>query len=250
MSAQTKSKYIGGNATMFEASTGETTFSAAALFFEDDFVGAGHTAGIPAAGAPVAGYAWVKKIVGAAPPTVALVSNAVGGQVACTLLANSEKEDAALYMNDNLGFDATKGLIWEARAQLSVLPSAAAVQMVMGVSSAWIDGPDNASFYLEFGAKANGAISMRSKDGVTTNEIATGLTVLNTEWHTYKIDVSDPTNVGFYIDGVQYNTAGQISFLATGANAVLQGYSSMYKASGTGVGTLSLDNMQLRGNRA
>ena len=247
--AKTVGKYVGGNAGMYDAYTGETTFSAAALFFEDDFVGGGHTAGVPAAGSPVAGYPWVKKIVGAAPPTVAPVANAVGGQMAMALTSTSEKQDATLYMNDNLSFDVTKGLVWEARAQLSVLPSAAGAQIVMGVSSAWIDGPDNASYYLEFGAKANGAISMRSKDGVTTNEIATGLVVANTEWHTYKIDATDPTNVGFYIDGVQYNNQGQISFAATGANAVLQGYAAAYKASGTAVGSLTIDNMQIRGNR-
>ncbi len=247
--AKTVGKYVGGNAGMYDAYTGETTFSAAALFFEDDFVGGGHTAGVPAAGSPVAGYSWVKKIVGAGPPTVAAVSNAIGGQMACTLLANSEKEDAALYMNDNLAFDVTKGLVWEARAALTVLPSAAGAQMVMGISSAWTDGPDNASYYLEFGAKANGNITMRSQDGVTQNEIATGVTLVAGVFHVFKIDATDPTNVGFYIDGIQYNTQGQISFAATGTNAVLQGYASMYKASGTAVGTLTLDNMQIRGNR-
>lgn len=246
----TRGKYIAGNATMFDTVTGETTFSASALFFEDDFVGAGHTAGVPAAGAPVAGYAWVKKIVGAAPPTVAFVSNGVGGQLAATLTSTSEKQDAALYMGDNLGFDVTKGLIWEARAQLSVLPSAAQVQMVLGLQSAWIDGPDNASFYLGFGFLANGTILLRSKDGVTTNAVNSGLpAVLNTEWHIYKVDASDVTNVIFSVDGVPIATASPISFAAVGANAVLQGYASAYKASGVGVGTLTLDNMQLRANR-
>lgn len=246
----TRGKYVGGNSTMFDTVTGETTFSAAALFFEDDFVGAGHTAGVPAAGAPVAGYPWVKKIVGAAPPTVAFVSNGAAGQIAATLTSTSEKQDAALYMGDNLGFDVTKGLIWEARAQLSVLPSVAAVQMVMGVQSAWIDGPDNASFYLGFGFLGNGTILLRSKDGVTTNAVNSGLAaVLTTDWHIYKVDASDVTNVIFSVDGIPIATTTPISFAATGANAVLQGYAAAYKASGVGVGTLTLDNMQLRTNR-
>lgn len=244
----TKSKYIGGNATMFDSVTGETTFSASAIFFEDEFVGAGHTAGVPAAGSPTAGYPWVKKIVGAAPPTVAPVSNGASGQMAMTLTATSEKQDAALYMNDNLSFDATKGLIWEARLNLSVLPSAAGVQMVAGLSSAWIDGPDNASFYLEIGAAANGAINLRSKDGVNTFSVASGVVVNAGDWHTYKIDASDPTNVQFWIDG-QVVSGTAISFAATGANAILQAYASMYKPSGTGVGTLVADYVQVRHNR-
>ena len=245
----TKSKYIGGNATYFDSVTGETTFSAAALFFEDDFVGAGHSAGVPAAGSPVAGYPWVKKIVGAAPPTVAFNSNAAGGQVAAALTATSEKQDAALTMNDNLGFDVTKGLIWEARMNLSVLPSAAQVQMVAGVQSAWIDGPDNASYYLGFGFLGNGTILLRSKDGVTTNAVNSGQAVNAGDWHTYKVDATDPTNVSFSVDGLTVVTASPISFAAVGANAVLQGYAAAYKASGTGVGTLTLDNMQIRANR-
>lgn len=245
----TKAKFIGGNATYFDSVTGETTFSAAAVFFEDDFVGAGHTAGVPAAGSPTAGYPWVKKIVGAAPPTVAPVANGLSGQMAMTLTSTSEKQDAALYMNDNLSFDVTKGLIWEARLNLSALPSAAGVQFVAGMSSAWIDGPDNASFYLEFGATANGAINLRSKDGVNTFSVASGTTVVAGDWHTYKIDASDPTNVQFYIDGVQVSTTSPITFAATGSNAILQAYASMYKPSGTGVGTLVADFVQVRTNR-
>ena len=249
MTVQIRGKYVGGSPTMYDAVSAETTFSGQPLFFEDEFVGAGHTAGVPAMGSPTAGYPWVKKIVGAAPPTVAPVGNAAGGQMAMTLLSNSEKEDAALTMNDNLSFDVTKGLVWEARALLSVTPSAAQVQVVMGLQSAWIDGPDNGSFYLGFGFLGNGTVQLRSKDGVTTNAIATAITVGTTDWHIYKVDATDVTNVGFYIDGVLQNTPGQISFAATGANAILQGYASAYKASGTGVGTRTLDNMQIRANR-
>src|SRR5258708_5061281 len=149
----------------FDQSTGELIGINSPLYFDDDFIGGGHTAGIPAAGSPTAGYPWVKKIVGAAPPTVALVANAAGGQVARTLTSTSEKQDAALYWNDNLSLDATKGLVWQARVALTVLPSAAGVQCVWGLQSAWIDGPNNAAEYLRFGATANGTILMTSFDG-------------------------------------------------------------------------------------
>lgn len=245
----TKGQYIGGNATMFDSATGENTFSASAILFEDEFLGAGHTAGVPAAGSPVAGYPWVKKIVGAAPPTVAPVANAAGGVMACALTATSEKQDAALYMNDNLSLDATKGFIFEARLALAVLPSAAAVQFVAGVSSVWIDGPDNAGFYLEFGAKANGAISARTKDGVTTQEVATGITFVAGVYHVLKIDATILTDVQFYIDGARVLPNTKFSFAATGANAIMQLYASMYKASGTGVGTVNLDALKAFANR-
>jgi hypothetical protein len=160
-----------------------------------------------------------------------------------------EKQDAALYFGDQKNFDVTKGLVWEARAQLSVLPSAAGVQAVFGVSSAWIDGPDNATQYLEFGATANGAILIRSQDGTTQNSIASGVTVLTTEWHIYRIDCSDVTDIKFYIDGVQVSANNAVAFAATGANAILQPYNAMYKPSGTGVGTLTLDYVKAWQNR-
>jgi hypothetical protein len=233
--------HAGLKAEFYDQSTQERTLIMSPLYFDDDFIGAGHTAGIPAAGSPTAGYPWVKKIVGAAPPTVALVSNAGGGQIACTLAGPSEKEDAALYWNDSLSLDVTKGLVWQARAQLSVLPSAAGVEAVWGVGSAWIDGPDNRSYYICFGATANGTILMKSQDQVTQNAISTGLTVAATDWHNYRIDCTSPTDIKFFIDGVRYGTTGQIAFAATGANAILQAYNSAYKPSGTGVATLTLD---------
>jgi hypothetical protein len=234
-------KTPGNQFKYYDVSTFEITDLNSPLQFDDDFIGGGHSAGIPAAGSPTAGYPWVKKIVGVAPPTVALVNNAAGGQIACALTATSEKQDAALYWNDSLSLDATKGLMWQCRAQLSVLPSAAGVQAVMGLSSAWIDGPDNASKYIEFGATASGAILLRSQDGTTQNSVASGVTVLATDFHVYAIDVSDPTDVKFFIDGVQVSATGAIKFAATGANAILQSYQSVYKPSGTGVATLTLD---------
>jgi hypothetical protein len=231
----------GNQLQFFDVQTQEVVAINSPLQFSDDFIGGGHTAGIPAAGAPVAGYPWVKKIVGAGPPSVALVGNAPGGQIACALSATAEKEDAALYWNDNLSLDVTKGLVWQARVQLSVLPSAAGVQAVWGLQSAWIDGPNNAAEYLRFGATANGAVLMTSFDGITTNSIATGVTVLPTDFHNYRIDCTNPADIKFFIDGVQVSSTGQIAFAAAGAAAVLQPYMSVYKPAGAGVATITAD---------
>ena len=251
----TKARYESGILREFDDQQKfETVLANAPVFFQEDFVGAGHSAGIPAAASPAAGYPWVKKIVGAAPPTVALVANAAGGQVALTLLSNSEKEDAALYWNDNLAMDLTKKASFEFVAALSVLPSAA-VQAVMGFQSAWADGPDNGSFYIGFGWLANGNLLIRSKDGVTTSSIAAApaggaAIVTDTAQHVYRVDMSDVNDVSFWVDGVRVNAVGSITFKATGSNAVLQPYASVYKASGVGVGTLTIDKIDVWGNRS
>jgi hypothetical protein len=249
----TRSKYRSNILTFFDDATNETVLPMAPLLFADDFIGAGHTAGIPAAGSPAAGYPWVKKIVGAAPPTVALASNASGGQVQLALAATSEKEDAVLYWNDNLAIDVTKIAVWEARVALSVLPSAAGVQAVFGLAAAWIDGPDNNVKYLEFGCTANNTLLVRSQDGTTQASVAAlnaGVAVtLDTAFHTFRISAENPADVAFYFDGNRVNATGSIGYAATGANAILQPYAAVYKPSGTGLATMLIDKVDVWSNR-
>ena len=233
----TKGVYSDGIASQYDSVSHERVQVSAPVLLTEDFVGPGHT--VPAAGSPAVGYPWVKKIVGAAPPTVAKVASVADGIMRCALTATSEKQDAALYLNDILDFDASKGVVLDCVAALSVLPSGAGAQMVLGFSSAWIDGPDNASFYIQFGCKANGAVSMRTKDGVTTNEVATGVTLVAGVKNVFRVDAGDPTNVKFFINGIRVGQG--YTFAATGANALLQPYCSMYKASRTVVGTLDVD---------
>lgn len=244
----TRSRYRAGIQTFFDDATHERVGPMAPVLFYRDFLGSGYLV-IPAAGSAENGADFVKKIVGAAPPTVAGVASAAGGQIACTLTSASEKQDAVLTFGDQKGFDITKGFVFEARVRLSVLPSAAGVQAVWGLASDWIDGPDNNTCYLQFGATANGAILIRSFDGTTTVSAASGVTVLATEWHTFRIDALDPTDVRFFIDGAQVSTTGQVNFAATGTLAVLQPYLGCYKPSGTGVGTLLADFVRIYGNR-
>jgi hypothetical protein len=244
----TKARYRSGVQRFFDSDTFETVHQMSPLVFRDDFLGAGAVV-VPAAGSAESGADWVKKIVGAAPPTVAGVANAIGGQVACTLTSASQKQDAALYWGDQKGLDATKGLIFEARFKLSVLPSAAGVQAYVGVGSDWIDGIDNNTCYIQVCATANGALLVRSYDGVTTVSAASGVTLLTTDWAIVRIDASDLTDVSIFINGVKVTTSGQINFAATGTLAVLQPLMGCYKPSGTGVATLLVDSVKAWSNR-
>ena len=143
----------------------------------------------------------------------------------------------------------TKSAVWEARISNHVLPTGV-VEMVFGLQSAWIDGPDNASYYAGFQQSASGAVNMRTKDGVQTLSGAAGVTMAVDTFHLFRIDATDSTNVRFFIDGVETSTKGQFSFAATGSNAILQPYVSVYKASGTGVGSLDVDMIQIGMNRS
>jgi hypothetical protein len=232
----------------FDAATSETIQRFSAVILDEDFVGPSHTAGIPTAA--TVGYPWIKKTVqtGGA-PSVAAIANAAGGVVRFALDATSEKQEASLYAADVLNWDMTKSAVWEARVSNHVVPSAAAVEMVFGLHSVWIDGPDNAAFYADFQQLASGAVNYRTKDGVQTLSNASGVVMAVDTFHIFRIDATDPTNVRFFIDGAEVSNKN-MSFAATGANAILQPYFSVYKASGVGIGTFDLDMVQIGMNRS
>lgn len=234
-----KGKVLYGFDVWYDDATQEFVNVGAPIQFGDDFLGAGHTAGVPAAGSPSAGYPWVKKTQGS-PTGVAIVANAQGGVMQCALAATSEKEEATLYQNDQLTWDPTKTVIYQARVNLSVLPSVSGVEAVWGLSSAWIDGPDNATNYIEFGCNGSGGVNMRVQDGVSQRAVATGF-VADTNYHLYRIEMDQSGVLHFYIDGVEYSSS--LSPLTYAGTAALQLYHSVYKPSGTGVATMQIDSV-------
>ncbi|MGH6684030.1 MAG: hypothetical protein ACRECA_08955 [Pseudolabrys sp.] len=237
----TKGQMRYGFDVFYDDATQEFLNVTAPIQFADDFLGAGHTAGVPAAGSPTAGYPWVKKIVDTSgTPTAAIVANAAGGVMQCALDATSEKQEATLYQNDQKTWDSTKTLIYQARVKLSVLQSASGVEAVWGMSTAWIDGPDNAGEYIEFGCNGSGVVNMRVQDGISQRAVATTFTA-DTNWHLYRIEMDASGVLHFYIDGVEYSTS--TAPLTWGATVALQLYHSVYKPSGVGVATMQIDSV-------
>jgi hypothetical protein len=224
----------------YDTTTHERVSALVPIFYKDDFQGAGKAAAFPTTA--TLGSDWIKKLVDSAgTPSVGAIANAAFGAVALALDATSEKQEATLYWADKLAVDVTKGVVFEARAKLAVLPSATGVEAVFGLSSAWIDGPDNASEYLEWGAAGSGVMNMRSQDGTTQNAIGSTFTADTTKYHVFRIDATVLTDIKYFVDGVRYNADNAIGFAATGTSAILQPYFSVYKPSGTGVATLDVD---------
>jgi hypothetical protein len=249
ISLRSRNAISGDAQSEYDAVTSETITRYTTVILDEDFIGPGHT-NIPAFGTPAAGYAWVQKVVKTAGvPSVGPVANSSGGIIRLALDATSEKQEATMYANDALNWDMTKSTVWEARISNHVLPTGV-VEMVYGLQSVWIDGPDNAAFYAEFQQLASGVVNFRSKDGVQTLSNPAGVSMVVDAFHIFRIDATDPTNVRFFIDGAEVSTPKQMSFAAVGANAILQPYVSVYKASGVGVGTVDLDMVQLGMNRS
>lgn len=243
----TKAKYNNGLLTWYLGTTNETLGVVAPVQLYDDFLNPSTV--VPDSASLESGVHWAKKIVGAAPPTVAGVANGTNGAVKCALTADSQKQNADLYGGDQLCFSAKQGLIFEARVNVSTLPTDVA-EAVWGVASAWADGPDAITYSAFFTADGSGEVFCEADDNATDSSATSGITVTAGDYHVYRIDFSDVTSVKFYIDGARVAGSTTFAWAATAANSKVQPYLACYKASGTGVGDITIDYVRMYQKRS
>lgn len=209
--------------------------------FKDDFLGSDIV--IPASGSPESGCFWTKKIVGAAPPTVAGVASETNGVVACTFTADSQAQTALLHTNDQLTFDPGQGLIFEARIKLAVLPTLVA-EAVIGIATTY-GVPDTIATSAFFTADGSGELFCESDNNTTDTSATSGITLTTADWAILRIDCIDEDDIKFYINGAGVATG---STFKTAGKA--QPFIGLYKASGAGLGTLYVDYVKIWQNRA
>lgn len=234
-----------GRQAFWDGSTFETLKAMYPVEFYDDFIGADVV--IPASGSVESGVAWSKKIVGAAPPTVAKTADGVNGMVDLTLTSASQKQDAALHMNDELMFSIAQGAIFEARLALSTLPTDVAIAS-FGLWGAWADG--GSAYRVGFEVPAGGVVTCESDDNATDTAAASSVTLVAGEYHVFRIDCTLQSAIKFYIDGDLVCSSTTFANAASASNSKAQPHVGLYKASGTGVGTISLDYVKVWQNRS
>ena len=226
-----KGSWLNGILTFFDSQTFERVDNLAPVNFYDDFLGAAIN---------VTDGLWAVVDVGDA--TEALAADTANGVFQLALAATSEAEDAVLYWGDQRGIDVGNKAIVEMRVKLSVLPTTG-VCAVWGIATDHNLDKDTVAVNAWFRADASGEVKVETDDTTNNNDdVATGVTVLATDWKIYRIDFSDLTDVKFYIDGAR--VAGGTTFdmsNLTAAEQVVQFYFSLDKASGTGVGTMQID---------
>ncbi len=242
-----RTRYAAGVPALYDSLTSETVLPYSTVFFDEDFIGARIAAGSwPTT--PVVGEPWVYKKQGS-PTGVSAISAAGAGIVRLALAATSEAEEAALDFYDLLTFDVTKNIGFDCRVRMPVLPSATGVEAVFGLMSTGTTAPDANAYYIRFQLSGSGLVNVQTKDGVNTNSAASPLTFGTVDWHIFRVDCSNPSSIGFYIDGILVALASAFAFAATGANALLQPYIGVYKPSGTGVATMDVDMFKVWNNR-
>ncbi len=187
---------------------------------------------------------WATNIVGAGPPTVALVSDTANGEVACTLEATNQLQRAELYWNDQFNIDSVKNPIVTFRVKFSTF--AANEFAVVGLCNARNDTYDNIVSNVWFRLEATMDLLVEGDDGTTdTDDVDTLTDVVNGTYLTLKIDLSDLTAVVFSIDGTAFGTTVNLTALT----GVLQPFIAAGKASGTGTPSVTLDYIDIEWER-
>ena len=223
-------------AEAYDSVTFETIPWGAHVKFEDDFHGLSLIA--EESGSP---GRW-ETVEVALNTAIGLLADYENGAASLLFDADSNAEDAVLYWGNNRGVNLKATAQIEFRARVTVLPTLTS-QIVMGLAGDHNLDKDAVTEAAWFKFDGDGIAVAESDDTTNNNDdIATGVTVLTTEWRVYRIDFSVLSDVRFYIDGaaVALATTFDMSNL-TDAEAVMQPYFSIDKGADAGLGNLDID---------
>lgn len=234
-----------GKQVFYDNVTFETLKAMYPVQFYDDFIGADVV--IPASGSVESGVSWSKKLVGAAPPTVAKVADGVNGSVLLSLTADDQKQDAAMHMNDELMFSIAQGAIFETRLTFTTLPTVDA-KASFGLWGAWADA--GSAYRVGFEVPAGGVVTCESDDNATDTSAASDITLVASTYNIFRIDCTNQSAIKFYIDGALVCASTTFANAASASNSKAQPHLGLYKASSAGLGVMSVDYVKVWQNRA
>lgn len=235
-----------GHAAIFDKSTFETFWTSFPIFFYDDFLGAWLT--IPTGGNAESGCDWCVKDTGEA--TQIKLADHPGGAVRLLFTSTGEKQEALLYHDDNRNFDLTHGLIFETKIRVNTLPTDLA-EIQFGLGDDYAEGGfDSLTFQVGFDLDGSGLVYARKDDDDTPQTVTTGVTLDAGNEYIFRIDCTDITDIKYFINGIQVCASTAFPFVATGADAVLQPYFTIYKGSGAGLGVMTIDYVKIWSNRS
>ncbi|MFQ5489438.1 MAG: hypothetical protein ACE5GE_01845 [Phycisphaerae bacterium] len=188
---------------------------------------------------------WKKIEVGAA--TGSAVTDAHAGEYALTLTAASGAEDAVLYQGDRKTFDIDSELIFECRAK--VVTPGTGTTVVFGLAGDHNLDKDTVAQNVWFRLQGGMDLLVESDDGTTDiDDIDTTVNLVSGAYGIFRIDLTDPADVRFYMNGQRL--ASTTTFDMSAFTGRLQPYFSLDKASGTGAATLTLDWVRVTATRS
>jgi hypothetical protein len=247
----TKSKWRGGQLAFYDGSTYETTEPVSPIYVYDDFLGydVAKTDGQFFNLNSTADSFWTIAATGVGGP--ATVTKALSN-VTLHLEADDETEDAGIY-SDTLSFNIDKGPIFEARVDVAVLPTNAAVEIHIGfqgethVADDQISSGDNIDYHIFFAIiGANDDYVIYTDDNAVAGHntaIATGISAVPGTYNILRIDCTDASNVLFYIDGAQ--VAKTTTFNLSNGSMNLMPNIMVTKAGSVGLCDLKVDYVRV-----
>lgn len=234
-----------GKQVFFDSGNHEIHKAMFPVQYREDFLGA--WLAIPAAGAPESGCDWVDNITGAG--AVAKTADQPGGEATITIDNTAAQQEGVLYHDDNRNFDITKELIFETVLDIEVLPTLGA-EMQWGLGDDYvIGGYDALTYCVGFDVDGSGALNVYKDDAATSQIVSTGQTLVAGTKYVFTIVCTLPTDIKFFVDGIEAAAATVFPYTAVGANAILQPYFVGYKAGTAGVGVMNIDSVKCFQNR-
>jgi hypothetical protein len=190
-----------------------------------------------------AGY-WTKELLDVA--TIAHLAEACGW-CRCSLTNAHETQHAVLDCGAICTYELDYGLQFEARVRAHVLPTGTS-EIYVGMGETFNPGTigagSPAATYALFTMVAGGAVSIYTNDGVTvTGPIATGYTQVADDIGTVRIDITNPANVKFYINGTRICRA--TTFNLSAVAATWQPMLGPWKDDDASLGVLDIDYVRI-----
>ena len=150
--------------------------------------------------------------------------------------------------DDQLVFSIAQGMIFEARITMSVLPDAATARGIFGMGGAWV--AEGAAHRVGFEILTAGVINAEIDDAATDTPGSTGVTAVAGTYNIFRIDCTTQTDIKFFINGARVAGTTTFANAASAANSKSQPHLGLYKASGAGLGVLSIDYVKIFQNRS
>ncbi|MFQ5471303.1 MAG: hypothetical protein ACE5FA_00265 [Dehalococcoidia bacterium] len=224
-----------------DPATGETLRVEAPIFFKEDFLGDNVVTD------GTLRWLFTETSPAGGPGTIAIVDDGLGGQVLMSIAsASNEQASARIDFGDNLQFDPSKGLFFEARVALSKAASVyAATDVLIGLASAHNIAADSIVSHVWFRLVDGYDLMFETDDGtLDDDDNDLGVDVAEDTFNVLTFDATDLSRIKVYVDGVR-KPDGNTTFNASAltASEKLQPYIAVNRRSGTLLPDLLVDSV-------
>ncbi len=247
---RTKCRWEHGVQIFYNGATFETVHVNAPFHFYDDFVGhAGLEVGDTA-------ETWEVIDVSAAGNTTPVIlagtaANAATGVVHLLMdVGQNEAQDSGLYWGDQTPVSLYNDVQIEFRLALHDAIGAA-TQAMWGVEGAHNADGDTVAESAWFRVQNDQVLTVETDDTINDNDtIATGVTLVADEYHIFRIDFGDLSDVKFFMDGTRYGQATTLDMTnLTAVTAMIQPIIKLDHGAVAQAGSIYLDYVRMWGTR-